>query len=668
MNRWLWWAVVVAGAGVSAGAVLAAAVLVAVWHINSADYRQVVAAAVERSTGFVVSIDGGVQFGVMPRPTIVATQVRVSNPPWSERAEMARIDRVEVGFSPVDLLLRRNRLARLIVTGGDLHLETDGHGRANWWLEANADPNAVYPPLDIGHLEVVRSRIGYVDDASHGTVRLGIERMLAALPLNRPMTVSVRGDYFGTPFTASVTGGRFDDLMKDRPYWPVTWHLETVGTTVDAGGFIDRPISRRIFDFQLSVAGRSFDRLSPALGLPLPPIDQFGGKTHLTGGWPRYRLTDLVGHFGVSDVAGQVMIESGGPRPRLDGRLQSRVLYRRDLVGSRVETPPPSAPDDGHLFNANPLPLSNLLALDGRVDLTVHRFVTWPVDFFDLDTTIDLVAGRLALRPLRATVAGGRIDLVVSADAGRTPATLHVSGRGDALASEQIFPALGMTSAPTGPFSIDLDLAGVGPSLRSFLTGANGRARLAIGPGTLPVRHLDLIASDLLAALMPWTTRTGDRTELNCMVTRLKIRNGLAEVLRLLIDTGKITVTGAGELDFGSERLDLRLDPRPKDPALISLATAMRVTGTLADHSAAPDAVGLAKGAATGLVLAIGELNPLAFMLPFLSVGTGIANPCPAELAGRTVAAAPPFIVAPWEGLGGLLDGVGHAITHGVAR
>ena len=171
--------------------------------------------------------------------------------------------------------------------------------------------------------------------------------------------------------------------------------------------------------------------------------------------------------------------------------------------------------------------------------------------------------------------------------------------------------------------------------------------------------------TDLVAAIMPWADRTGDSTALNCLVARFRIRNGIADAEHLLIDTGKITVTGTGQIDLGTEGIDLKLDPRPKDPSLISLATRMRVTGTLAEHSAAPDAIGLATGAATGLMLAIGELNPLALMLPFISIGTGVANPCLAELSGRSQAVV--FHgVTPLESLGGLLGSIGHAITQGV--
>jgi uncharacterized protein involved in outer membrane biogenesis len=580
---------------------------------------------------------------------------------------MMHIDRVDIDISPIDLLRHRNRLMRLVLTGADIHLEYDGHSRVNWWLAGDAGTTAGKPfePLDIKTLEINKSHIEYRDDATGGQVRLGVEVATIGLPLDGPLTVNAAGNFFGTPFIASVTGGRFADLVNDRPLWPVSWKLGGAGATMEAHGTLDQPISQLILNLRVSVAAQDLAALAPVFGRPLPDLGPLGGSGQLTGGWSHYRVTALSGYVGVSDFSGQMALETGGQRLRLDGQLHSRLLDRRDLQGGGQDNWVP--PADGRLFDARPLPFSLLPMVDGRVDLTVARLVTSPADVFDLETTIDLAGGKLVLRPLRATVAGGRIDLTLSADARPEPPLLAIAGRGDGLASEQLFPSQGSVLGPTGPLWTTFDLTGSGSSLRAFLAHASGRAWLAIGPGTLPVRHFDLIASDLVAAIMPWADRTGDRTNLNCLVARFQIKNGLADAQRLLIDTGKITVTGTGQIDLGTEGIDLKLDPRPKDPALISLATRMRVTGTLAEHSAAPDAIGLAKGAATGLVLALGELNPLALMLPFISMGTGVANPCAAELASR-----PPLADSdgsgPLKGLSGLLNGVGHAITQGVAH
>ncbi len=642
------------------------------WHLNANDYRREIESAMEASSGWVVTIDGPLRFALTPLPTAIATDVRIANPPWSERTEMMRAERVEIGFSPIDLLARRKRLLRLALYGGDLHLERDRIWRVNWW---NADtalppPPGGYVPLDIGSLELFNTKISFADGATGRSLRLAVREGSAELPLDGPLTGRATGEYFGTPFTGSLVGGRYADLINDRALWPVAVQLEGAGTSLEAKGTVDRPISELIFDVGASVAGLRLSSLGPVLGPALPALGPYRVSARFSGGWGHYRLADLKLHLGVSDIAGQLTVTTGGGRPRVEGRLQGRLINRGDFTPAAAAAVAVAAPrGDGRSFSSWPLPFASLGMADGRLDLKVGRFVTRPLDLFDLDTTLDLADGRLRAMPIRAKFAEGRIDLTLDADAGggARPPRVHLAGRGEGLSSEALLSALGMSQWPTGPMALELDLTGEGASPRALLAHADGFARMTIGEGTLPVRHFDLIASDLVASMMPWADRAGDRTDLNCLVTRFKLRDGLATVERLLIDTGKITVTGIGEVNLASERLDLRLDPRPKDPSLISLATRMRVAGSLTDYGAAPDPVGLAKGAAAGIALAISELNPLALMLPFVSMGTGIANPCPGAAAAQAQVRGL-AVLDPMRGINGLLDGFGRAITHTMTR
>lgn len=646
---------------------LAVAGFVFVWSLNANDYRRDITAAIEQSTGLVAEIDGPLRFTLTPLPTAIASEVRIANPPWSERTEMARIERVEFGFSPIDLLVHRNRILRLALFGADIHLERDRSGRVNWWNEETAPkpPPGGYVPPDIESLEVFDSRLSYAEAASGRTLRLGVRQASAALPLEGPFAVRLAGDYFGTPVTGELTAGRYGDLINDRALWPVAVQLEGAGTTLTAKGTVDRPFHEAMLDLAVTVAGLRLSSLGPVLGQELPTLGPYTLSGRFAGGLGHYRLAGLKAHLGVSDATGQLTLTLGGIRPRLEGQLQGRLVSRADLVPAATVVAAPRA--DGRVFDPRPLPFAALTALDGRFDLKIGHLVARPLDLFDLDTTLDFADGRLRALPFRAKLAEGRLDLVLNADAAARPPRLHLSGHGEGLAAEQVLAAFGMSQWPTGPMSLELDLAGEGASPRALAAHAEGYARMTIGQGTLPVRHFDLIASDLVASMMPWADRSGDRTDLNCLVVGLKLKDGLATVERLLIDTGKITVTGTGEINLAGERLDLRLDPRPKDPSLISLATRMRVAGSLTDYGAAPDPMGLAKGAAAGIALAIGELNPLALMLPFVSIGTGVANPCPGAAAAQAQVHGL-AVFDPVRGITGLLDDVGRAITHTINR
>ncbi|MEI8394153.1 MAG: AsmA family protein [Rhodospirillaceae bacterium] len=662
---WLVWGLELAG---GATAAVIAAALIFLWYANTNDYRKAVMAAVERATGLIVFIDNEVHFAFMPLPTVIATGVRVAHPPWVIGGEMVRAATVEIAFSPLDLLMQRNRIERMVLSGATVDLRRDRHGRVNWWATpATPAPISAEPwqPVDIGRLEIIDSHIEFRDDLYGHIAKIGVVRAVAGLPATGPLAVDGEGDWFGAPFKGTLTGGRFAALVLDEPIWPAALHLESGGAVLDGRGTIDRPMSEQILDVKLSIAGERLSTLSPVTGARLPELGPYRASVRLSGGRSHYRLADLAARLGESDFDGQLTVSLSGARPRLEGHLHSELLDQRDVAvpaaASVALVPVPAA---GRVIGAQPFGLESLLALDAQVALKLDRWATWPADLTDFVANLDLDEGRLSVRSLHAQVAGGWIDGRLEVDAGRKAPLIVLSGHGEAMSSEQILPALGMAQSPSGLFTLDLDLSGNGNTPRDLLAGLTGHAALSIGMGTLPVRHFDLIATDLVQAVMPWAKR-GDVTDMNCLKARFRIKDGVAVSERLLIDTGKITVTGAGEVNLGTEQLEFLFDPRPKDPSLISLATRMRVSGTLADYRAAPDAMGLAKGVATaGVAFAFIELSPLALFAPFVSPGTRDDNPCQSDTVGRTDP-VPSDAFAPLDGMRGFLDGAGRANNRG---
>jgi uncharacterized protein involved in outer membrane biogenesis len=115
-------------------------------------------------------------------------------------------------------------------------------------------------------------------------------------------------------------------------------------------------------------------------------------------------------------------------------------------------------------------------------------------------------------------------------------------------------------------------------------------------------------------------------TPVSCAVAQFDLKNGLATAQALLLDTRRVTVTGSGTVNLANEVLALRLDPKPKEVSLLSLANPVLVGGTLSDPTFRPDPAGVAKGlggAALGLAM-----GPIGLLIPFVSAGTGDNNPC----------------------------------------
>jgi uncharacterized protein involved in outer membrane biogenesis len=205
--------------------------------------------------------------------------------------------------------------------------------------------------------------------------------------------------------------------------------------------------------------------------------------------------------------------------------------------------------------------------------------------------------------------------------------------------------------------NLQADLRGSGGSVREIMAGLDGRLGLVTGEGSIGTRYVDLIGADLIRLMF----RAGDRpdtTKLNCVVIQFGIAKGLAKSEALLLDTARVTLRGQGTIDLRDERLNLLLTPQPKETSLVSLATPIRVTGTLADPDPGLDSAGVAKGVGSAVVGT--AFAPIGLLLPLVSGGAGDDNPCVAGLkqaAGEAPAAAdqkPP----------GVIDDIGRGIRN----
>ena len=139
-------------------------------------------------------------------------------------------------------------------------------------------------------------------------------------------------------------------------------------------------------------------------------------------------------------------------------------------------------------------------------------------------------------------------------------------------------------------------------------------------------RFLDLLAVDLSRRVIPfWGThrRAGN---IKCAVVDFDIRQGIATAEAFAVETEVAVLTGTGMIDLPNERLDFSLLPTPKDPSVLSLATELRVSGSLTDPVVRPDTLALAKkGAKLLSTLAIG---PVGLLTPFVTLGARDKHPC----------------------------------------
>lgn len=312
-----------------------------------------------------------------------------------------------------------------------------------------------------------------------------------------------------------------------------------------------------------------------------------------------------------SEVAGQPVRILGDARLGFRGLMPSLVL-------EQLRVGPERAPEATVGTVKAAVPLTALRALTAgrlpeRLDLTLEKLTVKGRDLGDITAPVRFTGDNLRIDPLQADLPrGGELRAVIDYTARKLTATAEV---------KNIDYALIIPGASGGDIHGNLSLTGQGRTVDAILAELDGKVDLYGGSGTLSGDALTLWADDLLSAVL---TGASEKTDVACMLLSGRIRNGVLVPSQALLDTARVQVKAKGQVDLRRQTLNLVVTPAPKQTALLSLATPLRVKGpwdapqVAADGRAVVEKVG-------GMLL--GAVAPPAALLPFVKKGAG-DSPC----------------------------------------
>ena len=245
-----------------------------------------------------------------------------------------------------------------------------------------------------------------------------------------------------------------------------------------------------------------------------------------------------------------------------------------------------------------------------------------PFDSFDLKVV--LANGDLQVEPLKLQLGQGTIDGKAQLDTRKTPAAADVDLTVRQLPVAELLKRLHvqMTKVATlsGHARGGMDVTGHGLSLKDILAHGNGEVTLFMEGGSINRSLVQDLGFDFLGMLGSLIGGAPAELDLNCTLVDLALKNGLLTTRSLVIDTDAADIGGQGDINLGTEDIDLALIARPKGAALPSGRTGVKITGKLAKPQISLDAgTLLARGAAAAT---FGVL-----LRPFTAIGSMITAP-----------------------------------------
>lgn len=600
----------------------------------------------------------------VPWPTFTARDIRIGNPGWTKQTQFAQLDAAQMRLSPLPLLLHHVYLPSLQFVGPQIDLERDIHGQANWLFAMTQSSTPSNWRVTLGSMGFDKGKIDLDDAKQRVNLHVTITPLQQAIPYDQIVAQAtsdaradvghdvgktvdanktkpdssanasrtryqfawtVDGHYQGASVTGTGKTGAVLALQQTDQPFPVQARLHVGDSKIALVGTLTDPVHLGALDLRVWFGGTSMAKLYPIIGIALPETPPYATEGHLSAELhqhsSRFSYRDFRGRVGESDFGGNLLVVTGGARPKLSGDLHSQQLRFADLaplIGADNPSEKQQRGDTTQQPADKALPVETfrtdrLRAMDADVTFTAAR-IEHPsaVPINSLDTHILLDNGLLRLDPLNMGVAGGTIDSRIRIDGAAQPMHAAIDLRARHLQLKQLFPTFKPMATSFGEINGDTALDARGNSVAALLGDANGELKLLMNDGAISKTLLETaglnVANVVIGKLF------GDKTvQINCAAADLSGTDGLFTSKLFVLDTSDAAINVDGTINFANEHLDMNVTPHTKGMRIFSLRSPLYVKGTLKN----PD-VGVHAGPLLlrgGGAVALGVLAPPAALL-----------------------------------------------------
>jgi uncharacterized protein involved in outer membrane biogenesis len=502
------------------------------------------------------------------RPTLRFKNLNVQNAPWASSAQpLIRAADFSATFTWESLWQRPMTITRMVMVDADVDLERQADGLRNWRLSHPEDRGA--GRVRVLSLDAQRSRVRFV----HRGLDLEIVLETTPLPADKASAVAggpeltksltLRGSRNGVAFDGQAATSAVLTFFDTGESFSVQGELTAQHARLIVQGTAHDLIQLAGLDGDLHVSGHHVGDLAAVFAAGPLPLPDYAAKVdaHLKKVAEHWSVTGLTARLGDSDVSGTVDYRSNkasGARPALRATLVSERLNAAQLRPHGTVSP---TQDSLHS------------ALDAEVDWKIADVQGLPVPVNAIHATASSRGGHWTLAPIELRLAGGHVDGKATLDTASASAKATLDLRLIGLQLDQ----LGARNVG-GKLDALVTLHSAGDSIATLVSAASGSASAVLADASLPATleaKLGLDGGRWLGAVV-----AGDeRSAVVCSVMQVQLKNGIARVRRLALETGNVLLNGAGSVDFSRRTVDLTVTPYRKHAALLALDKSVHVDG-----------------------------------------------------------------------------------------
>jgi len=622
--------IVVTGAVLITGAVIVIYVVLSNYDFN--DLKVPLANSLYKVTGRKLSIGGEIRLDIGLTPALVVDDITFENAKWGSRPELAKVKRFEIQVELIPLLSRNIAIKRLIMIEPDVMIESGPSGESN--LKFNSDEisteikketasqetSVKIPVFSFDNLQIRKGRFTFKNDSGK-TFIIAVDLLNAgASDMDSPLSIDFHGSFDDKPFQVTGNLGSVSAFMDGSENWSVDLTIKGVDSVVTLKGWIRDVLLQKGLNITFSIDVEDLAKTARQAGIEIPTNQAvaLSGKLADTGSGS-YEINDFKLDADPNDLKGYLEVDLTNEQPRLVAAMTSNQLDIRSFMpktnGQQSNKNIKAISNKNKVFSVEPLPLEVLNKFDCEIKFQAGKVLLPKLALNEMNTAVSLSHGKAVITPFKAIIGGGTVEFETTIDAKEQPNFLSVELKIDGLELGEMFQELGISDIAEGGLDMDIEVKSRGESVAALMDSLTGHTILVMESGRINNKYINILGADLASSVLNFLNpfkKSDDYTNINCLVSRFEIKNGIGESTVLVFDTDQMSVLGEGKLDFGAEELDLSLRPQPKKSlantgisfSLSELAKPFKLGGTFAKPSLAIDptqaaiTIGKAVGAA----------------------------------------------------------------------
>ncbi|MEG3163529.1 AsmA family protein [Sphingomonas sp. PB2P19] len=612
-------------------------------------FERVVGAQTHRT----VTVRGDFQLYFAPfRIKFYAEDFTISNPDWATRPNLFQAKRVDTRIAPLSLVFGKRRLYWLDLVDGALDLEWNAAHTANTWTfetDNKGGKPLEFPRIDVA--TVTGTTVRYLDPRMRVLADLKVDDIRSVdAQIGRAVGLKGGGQVRDTPFTLTAQL-LSPDATANRGENKLVAQMHAAGNVLDVSGTLPSIADIENVPLQTRARGRNLADLLAIIGVVIPNTRTYRLRSQMVKDGETYRFTRITGVAGNTDLAGKLTITNGA-RIHLDSVLATKSLdivdaapfigYNPDIVatkGAIAAAAATGAAPQRLMPDAN-FPVETMRRFDADLKWTIGVVKSKNIPISNVDLTLDLERGRLALSPLTFAMARGNVSSDVVFDTRSRPSAVSYDIRLAPTPLGRLLKGYGLTeSGTTGTIKGRIELKGRGDSIHDSLASSAGRIAFVMPSGALSVRNVQLAELDIgTFSQRMFQGKLDEPVQMNCGLIGFTVRGGVAAADPILIDTKKNVIVGRGGFSFRNEAVDLAFRADSKKFSVFAGQSPIGLGGVFAAPKMNLISKDLLARVGGGLGLAL-VATPVAGLLAFVDVGDAKATACGPVLAGATAKA-----------------------------